>query len=89
MSILEISALISVAILLLALFISLVRLMLGPGLQDRVVAFDLIASIVGGLILIFMIKMNIPVYMDIVIILFLVLFLGTVAISKYINKEKK
>jgi multicomponent Na+:H+ antiporter subunit F len=86
---LEIAIIISTGLLMLAFLISLIRLLLGPDLQDRVVSLDLIASAAGGLILMYMIITGEHRYIDIVIVLSLILFMGTVAIARFLNKEKK
>ncbi len=85
----EITMTISLVILLLALLLAFLRLFRGPYLHDRVVALDLIASLAAGLILLFMVKTGEKRYMDIVVILSLIVFLGTVAIARFIKKEKK
>ena len=78
----------SFAILLAALAISLFRLYKGPTISDRIVAMDLIASITMGFILVYSVTINEPMYFDIVIIISLISFISTVAISTYLNQKK-
>lgn len=85
---LNISLLISFLLLLFALIISLIRLINGPSIYDRIVSLDLIASIVMGFILLYSILVNESVYFDIVIVISLISFIGTVSISTYLRTKK-
>lgn len=84
----EISLHIAMGFLFLSFIFSLFRLLKGPSLQDRVVALDLIASVVAGIILVYMIWAGEKRYLDIVIVLSLIVFMGTVAIARFLNKNK-
>ncbi|MBE0652608.1 MAG: MrpF/PhaF family protein, partial [Bacteroidales bacterium] len=53
-----------------------------------VVALDLIASVVAGIILVYMIRAGEKRYLDIVVVLSLIVFMGTVAIARFLNKNK-
>lgn len=75
-------------LLLLAFSISLVRLIKGPTVNDRIVAMDLIASITMGFILVYSVSANKAIYFDIVIIISLVSFISTVSISTYLKQKK-
>ncbi|MDI6402081.1 cation:proton antiporter [Balneolaceae bacterium ANBcel3] len=86
-------AILGVYILLsLALLISLVRVIVGPTLPDRVVALDLIAFIVISFIAAYSISSGHPVYLDVAIVMALIAFLGTIAFARYViqysNKTK-
>lgn len=71
-------------LLSLALLFIFIRLVRGPALPDRVVALDLSAIVVIGILLVYSISHRQPVYIDIAIALALVAFLGTVAFARYI-----
>jgi len=73
---------------LFALIISLIRLINGPSIYDRIVSLDLIATIVMGFILLYSILVNESVYFDIVIVISLIAFIGTVSISTYLRTKK-
>ncbi|MBN2486979.1 MAG: hypothetical protein JXB34_13470 [Bacteroidales bacterium] len=79
---------ISFGILLLALVIAFARLYMGPTVHDRITAMDLIASVVMGFVLIYSVLVNKTIYFDIAIIISLVSFIGTVAISTYLKLKK-
>ena len=75
-------------ILLMALFISLYRLVKGPTINDRIVALDLIASIAMGFILVYAIASDKPIFFDVAIAIALVSFMGTVGMSTYLRTKK-
>lgn len=85
--ILHIAIYIAFGILLLALVLSVVRIIKGPDSEDRIVALDLVASIVIGFILLFGILIGRGIYLDIAIAISLVSFMGTVAISIYLREK--
>lgn len=74
--------------LLLAMLLALVRLIKGPETSDRIVALDLIASIVMGFILAYSIVLKREIYIDIAIIISLISFIGTVATSIYLRQKR-
>jgi multicomponent Na+:H+ antiporter subunit F len=77
---------IALALVSLALFLSAVRLFRGPSLADRVVALELIASLMVGIIAVVSIVGNQPILIDVAITLALVGFLGAVAFARYMEK---
>lgn len=79
---------ITIGLLMLSFLLVLIRLAKGPRLFDRVVALDLIASIIAGIALIYGMINQVPFFMDVAVIIFLISFLGTVAISKYLSKSE-
>lgn len=72
---------------LLAMLISLYRLISGPTVYDRIVSLDLIASIVMGFILLYSIVVNKALYFDVIIIISLISFIGTISISTYLKTK--
>jgi multicomponent Na+:H+ antiporter subunit F len=79
---------IAFALLLAALAISLLRLVIGPSINDRIAAMDLIASLTMGFILLYSALVNKALYFDIAIVISLISFIGTVAISTYLKKKR-
>ena len=65
------------------------RLVHGPSLPDRVVALDLMAAIVIGILAAYAVATGEIVYIDVAITLALIAFLGTVAFAYYLQKEEK
>lgn len=86
---LNIIILIAFVLLLLSMMISLYRLIVGPTVYERIVALDLIASIVMGFIILYSIVVNEGMYFDVVIIISLISFIGTVSISTYLKTKKR
>lgn len=78
---------IAVYLMILSIIMVLIRLWKGPDLPDRVVAFELLAFIALGIILLVMVITGRREYLDIVIIISLVVFIATVAVSKFITKR--
>jgi len=77
---------------LLVLFFSallvLYRLAIGPRAGDRAVAFDVLATILIGVICILTIMWNSSLFFDAVWILTLVGFLGTAAMARYLERGR-
>jgi len=73
-------------LLVVSLFLALVRLVRGPSLPDRVVALDLIAITAVGLIGVYAVSTDQPIYVDEAMVLALIAFLGTSAFAHFIEK---
>jgi multicomponent Na+:H+ antiporter subunit F len=84
---LQISLFIAFGLLLLAFVFALLRLFRGPSSRDQIVALDLIASIVMGFILLYSLLVDREVYFDIAIVIAMISFLGTIAISIYLKRK--
>lgn len=75
---------IALAILMLALVLTTIRVILGPSLADRVLALDQLVSIAIGFIAVIAVKTGFELYIDIALALALVGFLATAAFARYI-----
>lgn len=80
--------LLSFAIMLLALVFALYRLIKGPTVHDRIAAMDLIAVITMAFILLYSVMIKNPLYFDIVILISLIAFMGTIAVSAYFKQKR-
>ena len=74
-------------ILCLAITIVFVRLVKGPTLADRVVALDLMTTVGIGVIAIYALALDQPLYLDVAAIVALISFLGTIAFAYYLVKR--
>ncbi|MBK8902459.1 MAG: cation:proton antiporter [Anaerolineaceae bacterium] len=74
-------------VLVVAILLTLTRLIKGPNLPDRVVALDLLATIGISLIAAYAIATEEPAILDIAIVLALISFLGTIAFAYYIEQK--
>ncbi|MBB5571886.1 MULTISPECIES: cation:proton antiporter [Rhizobium] len=83
-SIVSAAATVSLAILSLALLLTVFRVVVGPTLPDRVLALDMLTAIAIGFIAVIAIKTGFTLYIDIAIALGLVGFLATIAFARFI-----
>lgn len=74
--------------LLLGLVMAFYRLLLGPSLADRVVALDLVAAMAIGVIAFWSLVTDAPLLLDVVAVVALTSFLGTIAFAYYIEVRK-
>lgn len=71
-----------------SLIFAFIRLVRGPSLCDRVVAFDLITTLGVSVIAIYAVVLKKYAELDIAMIAGLIAFLGTVALAYYIEKTR-
>lgn len=83
-SILTIAGHISLALLSVAFLLTVIRVVRGPTLPDRVVGLDMLVATAIGFIAVIAIKTGYMGYIDIAISLGLVGFLSTVAFARFI-----
>ena len=82
----EIVVTITYALLMAALVFTFARLVMGPTLADRVVALELIAAIVVGLIGTYSVHHHSPAFLDVAIVMALMAFLAAIGFSRYMEK---
>eukprot|EP00913_Durusdinium_trenchii_P021374 g20087.t1 len=83
-AILSVSTWIALVMLAAAFLLTVLRVVRGPSLPDRVVALDMLVGIVIGFIALIAIRTGFTLYIDIAISLGLVGFLATVAFARFI-----
>jgi multicomponent Na+:H+ antiporter subunit F len=81
---LSLSTSIALVVLGVALLISIIRIVIGPTLADRVLALDLLTVVAMGFVGAIAIRTGLYLYLDIAIALALLGFLATVAFARYI-----
>lgn len=81
---LSFATLFSLAALSLALVMTVVRIVRGPTLPDRVLGLDMLVAIAIGFIAVIAIRSGFNLYIDIAIALSLVGFLATIAFARFI-----
>ncbi len=86
---LEYAELVALALLSLSLLLTVLRVLLGPTLPDRILALDMLTAVVIGFIAVLGIKTGYTLYVDIAIALGLVGFLSTVAFARYLMTQAK
>ncbi len=78
----------SMVVLGVSLVLGFIRLLKGPSLCDRVVAFDLITTLGVSIIVVYVMMFEKYAELDIAMVVGLVAFLGTVALAYYIEKKR-
>lgn len=82
--IVEYASIAAIAILVVALLLTVYRAVVGPTLPDRIVALDMLVGIVIGFIAVIALRTGYTLYIDIAIALGLVGFLATVAFARFV-----
>ncbi len=78
---------IALIMLMFAMVFTLYRVLKGPTINDQIAAMDLLASTIIGIILVYGMLIDNRMYFDITIIIALVSFIGTIAISTFIKNK--
>ena len=73
--------------LILGLIFAFIRLLKGPSLPSRVIALDMMAVLGIGIIVVYAVASDQPVFIDVASVLALVSFLGTVAFAAYVERR--
>ncbi|GAA5417322.1 Na(+)/H(+) antiporter subunit F [Paraliobacillus ryukyuensis] len=78
-------AFIVMCILAIAIALCLFRMVKGPSMFDRIVALDLLGITLIGFVGMLMIVQQTLVYVEVILVLGILSFVGTVALSKYME----
>lgn len=78
------ATLVASLILSIAFLLTVLRVVLGPTLPDRVIALDMLVGIAIGFLALIAVRTGFDLYVDIAIALALVGFLATVAFARFI-----
>lgn len=82
----EIAVLISQVIMSVALLLAFVRVVRGPSLPDRVVALELFASIVVGMVGLHAIQSAVASFIDVAIVIALMGFLAVIGFARFLER---
>lgn len=77
------------AVLVFSLALAFLRLVIGPSLPDRVVALDLIATLLVGLIAVSAIETGDVIFLRVAMVVALFNFIGTIGFSWYLQQERQ
>ncbi|TWG87044.1 multisubunit potassium/proton antiporter PhaF subunit [Cupriavidus gilardii J11] len=77
---------ISLTMLAIAFALTLARLLIGPGLPDRIVALDTLNINAIALIVVFGIRIRSAMFFEAALLIALMGFIGTVALTKYLQR---
>jgi multicomponent Na+:H+ antiporter subunit F len=73
----------------ISIFVIFIRLVIGPSLEDRIIALDLLSIIGIAFVAIYAISTDNTQVLDVGIILGILAFLGTVAFGYYLERRTK
>ena len=76
-------------VLMLSLVLTMIRLVRGPVLEDRVVALDLMTTVIVCITIVVAIRYRSPELIDVAVILAVIAFLGTVAFANYLERGER
>ena len=79
---------ISVILFALTILVAVIRIILGPSLPDRVVALDVIGVNLIATIAVVSVILNTKAFLEAILILGILSFIGTIAFSKFIERGK-
>ena len=82
----EVVITITFAILFLAMILTFIRLIIGPTMPDRVVALELIPSILVSIIGVYAIYHDTSSFIDVSIVVALVAFLAAIGFSRFLER---
>lgn len=77
---------IALSILALSLLGSLYRLIKGPSTPDRVIALDTIGITMVAMVAVFSMLLNTSAFLELILLLGILSFIGTIAMSKFIER---
>jgi multicomponent Na+:H+ antiporter subunit F len=77
----------AIFVLGLALILAFVRMVKGPSITDRIVALDTMAVIAISIMVLYAIKTQNALFLDVAIAMALVVFLGTVAFARSFERR--
>jgi multicomponent Na+:H+ antiporter subunit F len=77
---------IMLVVLSVAILLAFYRLAVGPSLPDRVIALDLIATLIVGIVGLYAVLHSDAVFLRVAMIVALINFLGTVGFARYLEK---
>lgn len=89
MSLIHIILTVVIVVLAASAILVLYRFIKGPTLPDRVIAVDLITTIVIAIIVVFSILWDSSNFFDVAMILSLISFLGSISYAFFITKRNK
>ena len=85
---LDFAELAALGILSLSFLLTVLRVLRGPALPDRVLALDMLVAIAIGFIAVIGIRTGYTLYLDIAIALGLVGFLATIAFARFVMSRR-
>jgi multisubunit Na+/H+ antiporter MnhF subunit len=85
----ELCGTICLILLATAALIALYRLVAGPTVLDRIVAFDMIAICIVGMMVLLSVLWRTQLFLELMLIFSLLGFVGTVAFVSYLQRDRR
>ncbi|MDN7013788.1 cation:proton antiporter [Methanoculleus sp. FWC-SCC3] len=76
----------SVIVLILTVFLCLYRVLLGPGVENRLIAVNTVGTKTIILLVLIGLILERPIFLDIAIVYAMINFIATLAIAKYLGR---
>ena len=76
-------------VLSIGMLFALVRLLRGPSLPDRVVALDLMTTLVVATCGVYAVTHDQPAFLDVAVVMAIITFVGTVAFARFLEERQK
>ncbi len=89
MSVESIAMFVALPLITISVVVSFIRLVRGPSLPDRVVALDLMTTLGIGIIAVYAMGIDEPIFIDIAVVVALISFLGTIAFAYYVMRRAR
>ena len=76
----------SLVLFSITIAIAVIRIILGPSMPDRVIGLDMIGVNMIAMIAVISVVMNTKAFLEVILILGILSFIGTIAFSKFIER---
>jgi len=87
MSFFEISLIICITLLTISMVLSLIRLIIGPSLPDRVISLEIMTFMIIGIVGVYSIMTGNKAVLDVAVIISLISFVATIAFAYYLERR--
>lgn len=87
MSVFVLSLVVCLTILTVSMLLSLIRLIIGPSLPDRIIALETMTFMIMGIVAVYSILTGQKAFLDVALIISLISFLATVAFAFYLERR--
>ncbi|RKD73451.1 MULTISPECIES: Na(+)/H(+) antiporter subunit F1 [Sinobaca] len=77
---------VSLVFLSVSILVGLYRIIIGPSMPDRVIALDAIGINLIAMVAVLSVTFRTSAYLEIILLMGIIAFIGTVAFSKYIER---
>ncbi|GHC22669.1 monovalent cation/H+ antiporter complex subunit F [Aidingimonas halophila] len=77
---------ITLVMMAVSLCLAFIRLVMGPSLPDRVVALELLSTLIVGIIGVIAIATDVASFLDVTIVMALMAFLATIGFARFLER---